>query len=692
MLEHGRKIATILAADVVEYSRLMGMDEAGTLDALNVRRALFGQLVIEHEGHEFGSVGDSLMAHFPSAVNAVHCARATQQAIEKENEPLPPERRMALRVGVNLGDVVEKNGLLYGDGVNVAARLQALAAPGGIIISGAVHEQVKNKLSAGFVSLGARPLKNIVEPVLCYQVTELATAPVKRRLGSWLRRPASLGLALIALMVLGGGVFWYYGDVGNAPTETSPSATAPDVVPAASNDKSIAVLPFVNMSSDPEQEYFSDGLAEQVLNLLSKVPELRVIARTSSFAFKGKEDMDVATIARRLNVAHVLEGSVRKSGNQVRITTQLINAADSSHQWSETYDRELTDVFAVQDEIALAVVRHLKLALLNRNLPARSSTTSLEAYNFYLQGRHFSNQTTEKGFAKAAEFYAKALAADPDYAEAWAELAYVQFYMAGMGFSFKEHAVGFNKARASAQKALELDPDLARAYFVLGSIQFSFDWDWSKADASFKKAMALDPSDPDTLSYAGELAVMLGARDAGIDLCKKAVALDPVSTLPRYNLAAIYSSVDRLDEAESEIGTLLELSPEVLGGWSLLGMILLQKGQAAPALEMMLKEPSKVLQPFGLSIAYHALGQAETSDTALEELIVKYADIAAYQVAEAYAYRGENQKAFHWLDRAYRQRDTGVRRVGTDPLLENISNDPRYAAMLRKLKLPELRY
>ena len=300
------------------------------------------------------------------------------------------------------------------------------------------------------------------------------------------------------------------------------------------------MLPFVNMSSDPEQEYFSDGLSEQVLNLLSKVPELRVIARTSSFAFKGKKDVDVATIGQRLNVAHVLEGSVRKSGNRVRITAQLIDTANSSHQWSETYDRELTDIFAVQDEIALAVVDQLKLALLSDDLPARSTTTSLEAYNFYLQGRHFSNQITEKSLAKAAEFYAKALAADPGYAEAWAELAFVQSYMATAGIGVKEQAGGFNKARASAQKALDLNPDLARAHFVLGSIQFLADWDWSKADASFKKAMALDPSAADTLSLAGLLALILGARDAGIDLSRKAVALDPVAAIPRFGLALTY--------------------------------------------------------------------------------------------------------------------------------------------------------
>jgi TolB-like protein/Tfp pilus assembly protein PilF len=461
------------------------------------------------------------------------------------------------------------------------------------------------------------------------------------------------------------------------------------------------VLPFVNMSSDPEQEYFSDGMAEQVLNLLSKVPELRVIARTSSFAFKSKESVDVATIGQRLNVAHVLEGSVRKSGNRVRVTAQLINVADSSHQWSETYDRELTDIFAVQDEIALAVVDRLKLALLNDGLPARSTTTSLEAYNFYLQGRHFASQTTEKGLAKAAEFYAKALDADPGYAEAWAELAFVQSFMASYfvsavidseGIRGTEQTVGFNKARASAQKALALNPNLARAHFVLGSIQFLSDWDWLKADASLKKAIALDPSARETLSVAGYSALIVGARDTGIDLCQKAVALDPIAEIPRYTLATVYLIVDQLDEAEKEARALIELSPEAAGGWSLLGTILLQKGQVAPALEMMLKESVEWSRLLGLSLAYHAAGQKQESNAALRELIEKHATIAAYQVAEAYAYRGEIEEALDWLERAFRQRDSGMVGLGVDPLMANIKGDPRYATMLRKLKLPELRH
>lgn len=507
------------------------------------------------------------------------------------------------------------------------------------------------------------------------------------------RRVWRIGLPLaVLLLVLVGGAIWYIEGTSDAPAAipTPANGGVSSTVTAIPREASIAVLPFVNISSDPEQEYFSDGLSEQVLNLLAKVPELRVIARTSSFAFKGKGHVDVATIGQRLNVAHVLEGSVRKSGNRVRITAQLINTANSSHQWSETYDRELTDIFAVQDEIALAVVDQLKLALLSDKLPAHGTTTSLEAYNLYLQGRHFSNQLTENSLARAAEFYEKALAADPGYAEAWAELASVQLFMASAGIGVKEQAGGFDKARASAQKALGLNPNLARAHFVLGSIQYQADWDWSKADASFKKAMALDPNAPDTLSQAGWLALILGARDAGIDLARKAVALDPVAVIPRFGLAWDYFSVGQLDEAEIEARAGLELSPDAAGGWTALGMILLQKGQAKPALKVMIKEPAENYRLYALSLAYHALGQREGSDATLKEFIEKYAGIAAYQVAEVYAYRGEKDKAFDWLDRAYRQRDSGMTGLGIDPFLANIKDDPRYAAMLRKLKLPEV--
>jgi TolB-like protein/Flp pilus assembly protein TadD len=495
---------------------------------------------------------------------------------------------------------------------------------------------------------------------------------------------------LAVLLLVGGGLIWWWDraadpvpgpDVVALPAAASPNATA------AADDRSIAVLPFVNMSSDPEQEFFSDGISEQVLDLLSHVPELRVIARTSSFSFKNK-DVDVATIAQRLNVSHVLEGSVRKSGNRVRITAQLIRATDSSHLWSNTYDRELKDIFAVQDEIASAVVRQLKVALLGGQLPMRSAATSLEAYNLYLKARFLFDQHTEQSMAKAVEYYEAALAVDPAYAEGWAGLAEAQSVRADE--AYMDYAVGAATAREVAQRALELNPGAAKAHFALGLIQFSHDWNWSAADASFTRAIELDPNEAKALSLAGSLAQVLGRDEAGIELCRRAVANNPIGPYERVQLGWALAQAGQLDDAEHEIRTALELTPDYAQGWYFLGLTLLLKGQPEAALDAMQSEPAEKWRLPGLPLAYHALGQRQESEAALREATTKYAEIMPYQIALVHAYRGEIEEAFEWLDRAYDVRDTGMAWfLRPDPFLANIKSDPRYAALLRRMKLPE---
>ncbi len=501
------------------------------------------------------------------------------------------------------------------------------------------------------------------------------------------RRVTRTELTILTLLfLLGGSLFWRY----ERANETRSIATPPaSKVPAAviADDHSIAVLPFVNMSSDPEQEFFSDGISEQVLDLLSRIPELRVIARTSSFSFKGK-DVDVAAIAQRLNVSHVLEGSVRKSGNRVRITAQLIRTADSSHLWSNTYDRELKDVFAVQDEIAAAVVRQLKVALLGGELPARSTATSLEAYNLHLKARYLFDQHTDQGMAKAVEYYKAALAIDPVYAEAWAGLAEVQSVRADEGYI--DYAVGADKARAAAQRALDLNPSMAKAHFALGLVQFSHDWNWAAAQASFKRAIALDPNEAKALTAAGSMAQILGHDAAGIELCRQAVANNPIGAYERLSLGWNLAQVGQLDDAEREIRSGLELAPDFANGWYFLGLTLLLKGQPQLALEAMQREPSELWRLPGLPLAYYALGQNQQSEAALREAKAKYAETMPYQIATVHAYRGEIDQAFEWLDRAYDARDTGLAwYLKTDPLLANIRGDARYTALLRKMKLPE---
>jgi len=495
---------------------------------------------------------------------------------------------------------------------------------------------------------------------------------------------------LAVLLLAGGGLFWWWDratDPLPGPDVAALPAAAPPRPTLAPDDRSIAVLPFVNMSSDPEQEFFSDGISEQVLDLLSHVPELRVIARTSSFSFKDK-DVDVATIAQQLNVSHVLEGSVRKSGNRVRVTAQLIRATDSSHLWSNTYDRELKDIFAVQDEIAAAVVRQLKVALLGGELPARSAATSLEAYNLYLKARFLFDQHTEQSMAKAVEYYEAALAIDPVYADAWAGLAEAQSVRADE--AYVDYAVGAATARAVAQKALELDPAAAKAHFALGLVQFSHDWDWPAAQASLDRAIELDPNEAMALSLAGSLAQVLGRDEAGIELCRRAVASNPLGAYERVQLGWALAQAGQLDDAEKEIRTALELAPDYAQGWYLLGVTLLLKGQPQAALDAMQSEPGEKWRLSGLPLAYHALGRKQESEAALREAKAKYAETMTYQIALVHAYRGETDEAFDWLDRSYEVRDTGMAWfLRTDPLLANLKSDPRYAALLRKMKLPE---
>lgn len=495
---------------------------------------------------------------------------------------------------------------------------------------------------------------------------------------------------LAALLLAGGGLIWWWDRVTDPlpePDVAALSAAASPRATLAADDGSIAVLPFVNMSSDPEQEFFSDGISEQVLGLLSHVPELRVIARTSSFSFKNK-DVDVATIAQRLNVSHVLEGSVRKSGTRLRITAQLIRAADSSHLWSNTYDRELKDIFAVQDEIAAAVVRQLKVALLGGQLPVRSAATSVEAYNLYLKARFLFDQHTEQSMAKAAEYYEAALSADPAYADAWAGLAEAQSIRRDEGYL--DYSIGADLTRAAVKRALELNPGAARAHFALGLVQFSHDWDWPAAKASIDRAIELEPNEAKALSLAGSLAQILGRDEAGIELCRRAVANNPIGTYERVQLGWALAQAGQSDLAEDEIRAALELTPDYAQGWYFLGLVLLLEGQPRAALDAMQRETAESWRLSGLPLAYYAAGHEEKSLEALNQAKAKYARQMAYQIAEVHAYRGEIDEAFEWLDRAYQARDTGLAWfLRTDPLLANLKGDPRYAALLRKMKLPE---
>jgi TolB-like protein/tetratricopeptide (TPR) repeat protein len=489
-------------------------------------------------------------------------------------------------------------------------------------------------------------------------------------------------LTIMALLfLLGGSIFWYYQRVSN----TAPAPAPPSPGAAFATDASIAVLPFVNMSSDKDQEYFADGISEELLNMLARVPELRVIARTSSFSFKGK-DVEIGEIARRLNVANVLEGSVRKSGDTLRITAQLVRASDSSHLWSETYDRNISDVFAIQDEIAGKVVDALKLKLLAPGLPKGRTEQDAEAYSLVLQARYFADRRTEEAYERAADYYQRALARQPGYALAWAGLARVKINQANNGYV--PIAAGIAEARAMAEKALRLDPGVADAYGALGYIHLAFDWDWSAADAAFKHALALAPNDARIIGNAALAAATLGHFDEAIPLLEGALRRDPLRAQTHASLGLMLQYAGRIDASAAAYRNALALAPDASFYHFQLGVLQLMRGNAEAALSEMEREPDGFWRFTGLALGYHSLGRKAESNAALASLIKDHSGTAAYQIAEVYAWRGETDRAFAWLDRAYAQRDGGLTDIKGDPLMRSLESDPRYRALLAKLKLP----
>jgi len=456
--------------------------------------------------------------------------------------------------------------------------------------------------------------------------------------------------------------------------------TAPPAVAEAPSERSIAVLPFVNMSDDPANEYFSDGLSEELLNLLAQIPELHVAARTSSFSFKG-EKIDIPTVATKLKVAHVLEGSVRKAGSRVRITTQLIKAANGYHLWSETYDRTLEDIFAVQDEIAGSVVSALKVNLLGEVPKARE--TDPEAYSSYLQGIHCLRSGEVGNFEKARLAFERALAIDPDYAAAWAELA--DTFQALVSFGILRQQDGVEQAFAASDRALALDDGLAEAHIVKARLNMAFKYDWSAAQAAIDRARQLAPGNARMTLIAGNLEKTLGHFDEAVSRLRRAIALDPLNTTAHIWLSLVLIAQRRLDEACDVLNQILDLNPNRSVAHMILGRILLLKGDPAAAHEEMLREPEGYWRHYGIAFSLYALGQRDDAGVALRYLIDEFGEEGPFQIAEIHAFRGEIDEAFAALNRAYEVGDPGLTELLISQTLHALYDDSRWPLFVEKM-------
>ena len=499
-----RRLTAILAADVVGYSRLMGANETGTLAALKALQADFiGHKITQHQGRIVKLTGDGMLVEFPSVVNAVACAAEVQGGMRDRNARVPQDRRIEFRIGVNLGDVIIEGEDIFGDGVNVAARLEEIAPVGGIAVSQSVRDHVGKRLHLIFEDMGERRLKNIERPIRVYSVS------------------------LDAL-----------------PTEQTSGAASAHL----QEKPSIAVLPFINMSGDPEQEYFSDGITEDIITDLSKVSGLFVVARNTAFTYKGKS-AEVQEVAKRLGVNFILEGSVRKAGSRVRVTGQLIDGKTGGHMWADRYDRDLTDIFAIQDEITHAIVEQLKVKLLpqeKKNI-AQTPTDNVEAYTYYLRGRQFMERRSKAYYQLARQMFAKAAELDPLYARAYAGMADCESFLF---LHYHVDNVAIDDILATSAKALALDSDLAEPHASRG-LALSLEKRYDEATAEFEQAIALDAHSVEGHYFYGRACFTQGKLERAAALFERVAEIKPDDYQALCLLIQIYRSLDRDADARS---------------------------------------------------------------------------------------------------------------------------------------------
>jgi adenylate cyclase len=578
-----RRLTAILAADVVGYSRLMGVNESGTLTALDTLRSDFvNPKISEHQGRIVKLTGDGMLVEFPSVVDAVACATELQNGMRNRNAGVPPDHRIEFRIGVNVGDVIVQGEDIFGDGVNVAARLESIAAAGGIMISGSVRDHIGNRLDLAFEDMGEQNLKNIESPIRVYSVS-------------------------LSSAVAGDGK---------------------NTTPGQLERPSIAVLPFNNMSGDPEQEYFSDGITEDIITDLSNVSGLFVVARNTAFTYKGKP-VKVQQVAQELGVRFLLEGSVRKAGSRVRVTGQLIHGKDGGHVWAARFDRDLTDIFAIQDEITRAIVEQLKVKLLpqEKESISQAPTDNVEAYTYYLRGRQFLHRHSKSYYQLARRMFAKAVELDPLYARAYAGMADCDSFL----FAHYHADVAIDGILATSAKALALDNKLAEAHASRG-FALSLGKRYEEAEKEFEQATTLDPNSFEAHYLYGRACFAQGELERTAALFERAAEIKPDDYQSLILLIQIYQSLGRdrdkedvarkgIERAERE----LTLHPEnprpaYLGAGALITL-----GETDRAREWVSRalaiDPDDIYTQYNAACCYSMLGDIEPAFDLLERIL-----------------------------------------------------------------------
>ena len=664
-MEKESHLAAIMFTDLVGYSSLMQENETLAVELLNIHREIVRDILPRHAGEEIKTIGDAFLVEFASSIRAVKCAAEIQSRHFSHNNLQPKEKQIHLRIGIHIGDIIHDNGDIVGDGVNIASRIEPHADAGGICISGQVYDQVSNKLDFSFIELKNRELKNIKQEIRLFSV-ELPWNTVKEEPTVKKKRsftPVMVGVGIVVFISIAGFLLFKMDYLSGV------------------DDNSIAVLPFRNMSADKDNEYFSDGMTEEILNSLAQIKELRVISRTSVFTYKHRSDVGIAEIGRELDVSYVLEGSVRKVGNKVRITAQLIRSKDDAHLWSQTYDRSLDDIFQVQTEISEAIAQQMKIELIAENLNVRRGITHKpEALELYMQASFFMNKMTDKSIKEAITLYKDAITIDPQYALAYAGIANCYIALDGVNYYkyFKSDDIeNYTNAKTYSQKALDIEPKLGEALTVVARMKESLDKDYDEADRLYNKAIEYSPDYAMAYhSYGRFLNWRYKDFLKSRAMYKRALSLDPLS--PNINASAgevylaaqgrLYSREVENDTAYYYLNKAFQLDPNYVNGNHLyLFTELLENRHEMDRAETLRNkafelDPNNFTILFGMTYHYIMRWDLEKAKFYLEKLIeLGFSWPSAYAIEGWYHFFGENNidDAIPYLKKAIYKNDYG---------------------------------
>lgn len=674
-MPQSRQLAAIMFTDIVGYTALMGSDDKKAFALLNKNRQLQKPVIEEFNGRWIKEMGDGVIASFNTVSDAVNAAIKIQEACNAASD-------FQLRIGIHQGEVVFENDDVFGDAVNIASRIESLGIAGSILISKAMRDQVKNNSDFQLNSLGYFDFKNVSEPMEVFALANPGFAvPKREEMQGKLKLPQKKSstfkwIAGIALLAIASFSIWFV----KGQKESLGTAT----------DQSIAVLAFVDMSQAKDQEYFSDGLSENVIDLLAKVPSLKVIGRTSSFSFKGRNE-DLRLIGEKLGAANILEGSVQKDGNKLRVTAQLIRVADGFHLWSEKFDRELKDIFTIQDEISLAILKAIKVELIGEEEDAvlKRYTDNVEAYQLYLQGRFYYNKYNPEAFYKAIEYFKEAIAIDSNYAIAYSGLAFCYMNLTSSNWSPPDKSLPL--AIEAANKALELDDEIAESHLNVGRIKLHFEYKIHEAEIEFGKAIAINPNSAEVHVQLGYCAALLGSTKQAIEHALKAQSLDPFSLLNLVYIGSIYWTV-RDPEKVLAIGKrLMDMEPNFPAGHTYIGVynqLLKRYGEAIPEFEMAVKLNPDLSNLGDLCVIYGVMGEKMKAREIIEKMRkIDGADIGGNtQLGRVYGGIGEWDTAFQYFDKAVENHESRVLWIKSDfQDLQMDMKDPRALRLLDKI-------